>query len=233
MAAQAMTGAESVLRTLSAGGVQACFANPGTSEMHLVAALDRCARCGRCSRCSRGSRRARPTATAGWPGSRRRRCCISGRGWGTRSRTSTTPTRRARPMVNVVGDHARGPRPAQRAAGERHRLDRPPGLALVRERPRRARRRGGRRRRRGGRPQPRGRDRDARRARRRRLGGERRAGGAAAGRAARRGAGGRRGRAPHAPCAPAGRPRCCWAAPRRAGPRCARPRGSPPRPARG
>src|SRR3954452_21908174 len=41
MAAAAMTGAESVLRTLSAGGVQACFANPGTSEMHLVAALDR------------------------------------------------------------------------------------------------------------------------------------------------------------------------------------------------
>src|SRR3954465_485526 len=41
MAAEAMTGAESVLRTLSAGGVKACFANPGTSEMHLVAALDR------------------------------------------------------------------------------------------------------------------------------------------------------------------------------------------------
>ena len=36
-----MTGAESVLRTLAAGGVRACFANPGTSEMHLVAALDR------------------------------------------------------------------------------------------------------------------------------------------------------------------------------------------------
>src|SRR5215218_3942355 len=41
MAAGAMTGAESVLRTLSAGGVKTCFANPGTSEMHLVAALDR------------------------------------------------------------------------------------------------------------------------------------------------------------------------------------------------
>src|SRR5215213_4782288 len=41
MAAGAMTGAESVLRTLSAAGVRACFANPGTSEMHLVAALDR------------------------------------------------------------------------------------------------------------------------------------------------------------------------------------------------
>src|SRR5918997_76450 len=36
-----MTGAESVLRTLSAAGVRTCFANPGTSEMHLVAALDR------------------------------------------------------------------------------------------------------------------------------------------------------------------------------------------------
>jgi len=41
MAAEPMTGAESVLRTLSAAGVRACFANPGTSEMHLVAALDR------------------------------------------------------------------------------------------------------------------------------------------------------------------------------------------------
>jgi acetolactate synthase I/II/III large subunit len=36
-----VNGAESVLRTLAAGGVRACFANPGTSEMHLVAALDR------------------------------------------------------------------------------------------------------------------------------------------------------------------------------------------------
>ena len=35
-----MTGAESVLRTLAAAGVRACFANPGTSELHLVAALD-------------------------------------------------------------------------------------------------------------------------------------------------------------------------------------------------
>ncbi|HEY7076816.1 MAG TPA: acetolactate synthase large subunit [Solirubrobacteraceae bacterium] len=35
-----MTGAEAVLRTLAAAGVRACFANPGTSEMHLVTALD-------------------------------------------------------------------------------------------------------------------------------------------------------------------------------------------------
>src|SRR6188472_3128298 len=36
-----MNGAESVLRTLANSGVSVCFANPGTSEMHLVAALDR------------------------------------------------------------------------------------------------------------------------------------------------------------------------------------------------
>jgi len=37
----AMNGAESLVRTLVAGGVNVCFANPGTSEMHFVAALDR------------------------------------------------------------------------------------------------------------------------------------------------------------------------------------------------
>jgi len=36
-----MNGAESLIRTLVAGGVGTCFANPGTSEIHLVAALDR------------------------------------------------------------------------------------------------------------------------------------------------------------------------------------------------
>ncbi|MDP9455128.1 MAG: acetolactate synthase large subunit [Actinomycetota bacterium] len=36
-----MNGAESLVRTLSGAGVEVCFANPGTSEMHFVAALDR------------------------------------------------------------------------------------------------------------------------------------------------------------------------------------------------
>jgi acetolactate synthase-1/2/3 large subunit len=36
-----MNGAESLVRTLVAGGVNVCFANPGTSEMHFVAALDK------------------------------------------------------------------------------------------------------------------------------------------------------------------------------------------------
>src|SRR3954447_9698137 len=35
-----MNGAHALIRTLVAGGVRVCFTNPGTSEMHFVAALD-------------------------------------------------------------------------------------------------------------------------------------------------------------------------------------------------
>src|SRR5256886_5036428 len=35
-----MNGAQALIRTLVDGGVDVCFANPGTSEMHFVAALD-------------------------------------------------------------------------------------------------------------------------------------------------------------------------------------------------
>lgn len=36
-----MNGAESLVHTLLASGVDTVFANPGTSEMHSVSALDR------------------------------------------------------------------------------------------------------------------------------------------------------------------------------------------------
>jgi hypothetical protein len=36
-----INGAESLVQTLVNGGVNVCFANPGTSEMHFVSALDR------------------------------------------------------------------------------------------------------------------------------------------------------------------------------------------------
>ncbi|MBI3957232.1 MAG: hypothetical protein HY328_00385 [Chloroflexi bacterium] len=35
-----MNGAQSLIHTLVNGGVELCFMNPGTSEMHFVAALD-------------------------------------------------------------------------------------------------------------------------------------------------------------------------------------------------
>ena len=36
-----MTGAEALVQTLEAAGVDRCFTNPGTSEMHAVAAIGR------------------------------------------------------------------------------------------------------------------------------------------------------------------------------------------------
>ncbi len=37
----AMNGAQALLQTLVAAHIEVCFTNPGTSEMHFVAALDR------------------------------------------------------------------------------------------------------------------------------------------------------------------------------------------------
>ena len=36
-----MNGAESLVQTLINGGVDVCFTNPGTSEMHFIAASDK------------------------------------------------------------------------------------------------------------------------------------------------------------------------------------------------
>jgi acetolactate synthase-1/2/3 large subunit len=36
-----MNGADAMLATLADNGVEVCFANPGTSEMQFVTALDR------------------------------------------------------------------------------------------------------------------------------------------------------------------------------------------------
>ena len=35
-----MNGAQTLVHTLADSGVEICFGNPGTSEMHVVAALD-------------------------------------------------------------------------------------------------------------------------------------------------------------------------------------------------
>ena len=40
--AKLMTGAEAAIRTAIAAGIDVCFANPGTTELSLVQALDRC-----------------------------------------------------------------------------------------------------------------------------------------------------------------------------------------------
>lgn len=41
MVAKEQMGAETLVRSLISGGITTCFANPGTSEMHFMPALDR------------------------------------------------------------------------------------------------------------------------------------------------------------------------------------------------
>ena len=60
-----MNGAEAVLRTLADSGVGLCLANPGTSEMHVVAALDEVPQVRGVLCLLRGRRPAPRTATAG------------------------------------------------------------------------------------------------------------------------------------------------------------------------
>jgi hypothetical protein len=57
-----MNGAQALMRTLVNAGIEVCFTNPGTSEMHFVAALDSAP----CCACSKGWPRARPTAMHAW-----------------------------------------------------------------------------------------------------------------------------------------------------------------------
>src|SRR5262245_23164767 len=101
-----MNGAESLARTLVAGGVDTCFANPGTSEMHFVSALDRVAGL-RCvlglaetvvAGCADGYAR-----MAGKPAATLFHC---GPGLGNAIANLHNAKRAFAPIVNIVGDHA-------------------------------------------------------------------------------------------------------------------------------
>src|SRR5919107_2780417 len=106
MAAGTMTGAESVLRTLSAGGVQVCFANPGTSEMHLVAALDRVPEVRPVLALFEGVASGAADGYGRMAGSPAATLLHLGPGLGN-GLANLHNARRARvPMVNIVGDHA-------------------------------------------------------------------------------------------------------------------------------
>lgn len=101
-----MNGAESLVRTLIAGGIDTCFANPGTSEMHFVAALDKVEGI----RCVLGMAETVVTGCAdgyarmaGKPASTLLHC---GPGLANGLANMHNARRALSPMVNIVGDHA-------------------------------------------------------------------------------------------------------------------------------
>ena len=101
-----MNGAEALCDTLLAGGVDTCFANPGTSEIHLVAALDRRPR----MRCVLGLFEGVVTGAADGYGrmSEKPAATLLHLGPGlSNGLANLHNARRARtPVVNIVGDHA-------------------------------------------------------------------------------------------------------------------------------
>lgn len=102
-----MNGAESVVRTMMAGGIDVCFANPGTSELHFVAALDqvggiKCVLClfeGVTTGAADGYARmtGRPAATM----------MHLGPGLANGLANLHNAKRARTPLLNIVGDHAR------------------------------------------------------------------------------------------------------------------------------
>jgi acetolactate synthase-1/2/3 large subunit len=101
-----MNGAESLVRTLSTAGVEVCFANPGTSEMHFVAALDRVPRV----RAILGLFEGAVTGMADGYGRMAGKPAVTllhlGPGLANGLANLHNARRASTPIVNVVGDHA-------------------------------------------------------------------------------------------------------------------------------
>jgi acetolactate synthase-1/2/3 large subunit len=101
-----MNGAESLVHTLADGGVEVCFANPGTSEMHFVAALDRTRR----MRCVLGLFEGVVTGAADGYARMAGKPAVTllhlAPGLANASANLHNAKKARTPMINVVGDHA-------------------------------------------------------------------------------------------------------------------------------
>ncbi|MGB8580389.1 MAG: acetolactate synthase large subunit [Candidatus Sulfotelmatobacter sp.] len=101
-----MNGAESLIRTLLAGGVDICFTNPGTSEMHIVAALDKIAD----MRCVLGLFEGVVTGAAdGYARMAEKPACTLlhlGPGLANGTANLHNASRAQVPIINLVGQHA-------------------------------------------------------------------------------------------------------------------------------
>ena len=101
-----MNGAESVLRSLHAGGVEVCFANPGTSEMQFVDALDRT----KLMRCVLGLFEGVVSGAADGYARMARKPAVSllhlAPGFANAAANLHNARKGRVPMLNLVGDHA-------------------------------------------------------------------------------------------------------------------------------
>ncbi len=105
-----MNGAQSVVGTLLGSGVEVCFANPGTSEMHFVAALEDAAPDGTRMRAVLGLFEGVVTGMADGYGRMAGKPAVTllhlGPGLANGLANLHNARRAGTPVVNIVGDHA-------------------------------------------------------------------------------------------------------------------------------
>ncbi|WP_448625139.1 acetolactate synthase large subunit [Geodermatophilus sp. URMC 64] len=102
-----MNGAHALIRTLVGAGVDVCFANPGTSEMHFVAALDDVPEMRGVLTLFEGVATGAADGYARMAGRPAATLLHLGPGMGNGLANLHNARRGRTPMVNVVGDHAR------------------------------------------------------------------------------------------------------------------------------
>ena len=101
-----MTGAEALVSTLADHGVKACFANPGTSEMHLVTALDHEPRIRSVLGLFEGVATGAADGYARVTGDPAMTLLHLGAGYLNGGANIHNARRAWTPMINVIGDHA-------------------------------------------------------------------------------------------------------------------------------
>ena len=104
--ARDVNGAHALVRSLVDAGVDVCFANPGTSEMHFVAALDDVPQMRAVLTLFEGVASGAADGWARMTGRPAATLLHLGPGMGNGWRTCTTRGAPRTPLVNVVGDHA-------------------------------------------------------------------------------------------------------------------------------
>jgi acetolactate synthase-1/2/3 large subunit len=102
-----VNGAQALIRTLVDAGVDVCFANPGTSEMHFVAALDDVPEMRAVLTLFEGVATGAADGYARMAGRPAATLLHLGPGMGNGLANLHNARRGRTPMVNVVGDHAR------------------------------------------------------------------------------------------------------------------------------
>src|SRR3954471_13652523 len=101
-----MNGAHALLQTLVANGVDTCFTNPGTSEMHFVAALDDVPEMRAVLTLFEGVATGAADGFGRMTGSPAATLLHLGPGLGNGLANLHNARRARTPVVNIVGDHA-------------------------------------------------------------------------------------------------------------------------------